>query len=70
MNMSLCHCALCHYVSICHCQYVTLFYYIYIKICIYMKKSAKKSVGWAKKGKITEKLQKKLWRGDAILLYL
>ena len=23
-----------------------------------MKKSAKKSVGWAKKGKITEKLQK------------
>ena len=35
-----------------------------------MKKSAKKSVGWAKKGKITGKLQKKLWRGDAILLYL
>ena len=28
-----------------------------------MKKSAKKSVGWAKKGKITEKLQKKLWSG-------
>ena len=51
--------------SICHIVFT-----IYIKICIYMKKSAKKSVGWAKKGKITEKLQKKLWRGDAILLYL
>ena len=35
-----------------------------------MKKSAKKSVGWAKKGKITEKIAKKTRRGDAVLLYL
>ena len=30
----------------------------------------KKLVGWVKKGKITEKLQKKKWGGDAIALYL
>ena len=60
--------SLCVNMSLSICHIVLL--YIYIKICIYMKKSAKKSVGWAKKGKITEKLQKKLWRGDAILLYL